>query len=413
MTTWTSYSSVTKLVGPGTTWRNVVNSFSRNDKSNLALLDRASAAAAHETNVNGAITLLQLFGSYDEIESIHARYTKVQTKFSAPYLMGKGKYSNYIKPTKKSERNQVEKGLIIAKAEAPPIHRQVELNLFEAIRKARKEQLLHTRLHPLTMLPDKPKGKLAIVEVTLAGHTRIITTDLEEFYTFFPNAASKQFETVEYYHLALTDILENQLTEQHRVYLAQMAALQTTIRTLQAQIIPLEEFIQLDDETYQQPLKLNTKITQLEEQIRTFDHTQQLKKERQALKTTIWATLSDLTNTQIRDINDALYPQLRRKCPIFTFKAAAKGTGAKSKNLALFVLGVLRSTPLSFIIHNSAIIKTAAFAPAAGLLEVSDTTARLIRGTNEPKQVFSPLRRHQGLRRRGRTYRCRHPSHPP
>lgn len=389
MTTWTSYSSVTKLVGRGTTWRNVVDSFSRNDKSNLALLDRASVAAAHETNVNGAITLLQLFGPYDEIESIHARYTKVQTKFSAPYLMGKGKYSNYIKPTKKSEQNQVEKGLIIAKAEAPPIHRQVELNLFEAIRKARKEQLLRTRLHPLTMQPDKPKGKLAIVEATLAGHTRIITTNIEEFYTFFPNAASKQFETVEYYHLALTDILENQLTEQHRVYLARMAALQTTIRTLQVQIIPLEE------------------------QIRTFDHTQQLKKERQALNTTIWATLSDLTNTQIRDINDALYPQLRRKGPIFTFKATAKGTGAKSKNLALFVLGVLRSTPLSFIIHNSAIIKTAAFAPAAGLLEVSDTTARLIRGTNEPKQIFFPLRRHQGLRRRGRTHRCRHPSHPP
>nr|WP_239478734.1 DUF2326 domain-containing protein [Rothia sp. ZJ1223] len=100
------------------------------------------------------------------------------------------------------------------------------------------------------------------------------------------------------------------------------------------------------------------------------------------------------------EINTELYPDKRRTCPTFTFKAATNGvsytfdhrgdsgSGAKSKNLVLFDLAVLRSTPLPFLIHDSAIIKTIAFAPVAELLQVYADTATLPSAADEPKQVF-------------------------
>lgn len=51
-------------------------------------------------------------------------------------------------------------------------------------------------------------------------------------------------------------------------------------------------------------------------------------------------------------------------------------------------IAVLRSTPLPFLIHDSAIIKLIAFAPVAELLAVYTNTANLTSRAGEPKQVF-------------------------
>lgn len=396
------------LADRGTTWRDLIGRFARDDESDLALLDKPLAAAAGASDVNSAAALLRLFGVYHEIEQIMARYEQVRKEVSALDAMAKGNYSIYIKFTKKAERNQAVKELATARTEATRLHRQADLDLFESERKAREEQqLLRSQLRPLTSELDALTGKLAIVEADLNGDTRITKQDLEEFYRFFPDAARETLETIEYYHHALSGILEDQLHEQQRIYQARVAELQAAIRVQQARIVSLGESVQLDDETYARSLELNTKITQLEEQIRTYDHNQELKKERKELKKeineSVPALLGNLTtdiNTQMQEVNAALYPKKRRKCPIFTFKAAAKGvsytfdqngdkgSGAKSKNLVLFDLAVLRSTPLPFLIHDSAIIKTIAYAPVTELLDVYSPTASLTSNAGDPKQVF-------------------------
>lgn len=392
----------------GTSWRDLVGRFSRVDESGIAMLDKPLAAAPRESDTSGAAALLRLFGAYAEIEEIQDRYAKVRSEVDALDAMAKGQYSNYIKLTKKADRDRAERELAEANAEAKRVHRQADLDLFDADRKARQEQqLLRAQLRPLTEQLDQLTGKLAIVEATLAGRTRITTDDLEEFYTYFPHANREHLETVEYYHHALTGILEEQLTEQRRLYTTQVAALQREIRAQQARIVSLGESVQLDDETYQRSLELHTKITQLDEQIRTFDHNQKLKEERKALKKeieeSIPATLGELTtqiNAEMRDVMDALYPSEPRKAPIFTFKAVTKGvsytfdhngdtgSGAKFNHLVALDIAVLRSTPLPFLIHDSAIIKLIAFAPVAELLAVYTNTANLTSRAGEPKQVF-------------------------
>lgn len=54
----------------------------------------------------------------------------------------------------------------------------------------------------------------------------------------------------------------------------------------------------------------------------------------------------------------------------------------------MFDLAVLHSTPLPFLIHDSAIIKPVAFAPVRELLTIYANSSMLTSGANEPKQVF-------------------------
>lgn len=394
----------------GGTWRELVGRFSRVDERDMALLDRPLAAAARANDIDGAKALLRLFGAYEEIDKIQSRYDQVRKEVDALNAMAKGKYSSYIKFTTKKERDAAQKELLEARSEAKQLRTHADLDLFEAERKARHEQAQRrAELRPLTQQLDAINSRLAIVEATLSGQTRITTRDLEEFYEFFPNANRESLETIEYYHHQLTDILEDQLREQQRHYQAQAAELKVAINNLQAQILALGESVQLDDEIYDQSAEIQAKINRLEEQIRTFDfdHNQELKKKRKQLKQEIdeaipntLGHLTDAINAQMKTVNDALYPQQHRKSPPFTFKAATKGvsytfdhngdtgTGAKAKNLIVFDLAVLRSTPLLFLIHDSAIIKPVAFAPVRELLTIYANSSTLTSGANEPKQVF-------------------------
>lgn len=54
----------------------------------------------------------------------------------------------------------------------------------------------------------------------------------------------------------------------------------------------------------------------------------------------------------------------------------------------MFDLAILHSTPLPFLIHDSAIIKPVAFAPVRELLTIYARSGMLESGAGEPKQVF-------------------------
>lgn len=184
-------------------------------------------------------------------------------------------------------------------------------------------------------------------------------------------------------------------------------ALQVAIHDLQARILTLGESVQLDDAVYDQSAQLQARIDRLEEQIRTFDHTEELKKEQKQSKHKIdeaipqtLGHLTDAINARMKTVNDALYPQQHRKRPRFTFKAATKGvsytfdhdgdtgSGAKAKNFIVFDLAVLHSTPLPFLIHDSVIIKPVAFAPVREQRTIYARSGMLESSAGEPKQVF-------------------------
>ena len=138
-----------------------------------ALLDEYRARAKRGNDIEGAKALLRLFGAYEEIEKIQSRYDRVRKEVDALSAMAKGKYSNYIKFTTKTERNAAQKELLQARSEAKQLRTHANLDLFEAERRAREEQALRrSELRPLTQQIDEINSRLTIVNATLAGQTR-------------------------------------------------------------------------------------------------------------------------------------------------------------------------------------------------------------------------------------------------
>lgn len=392
-----------------TSWRSIVGRFARLDEEILGTLDRPLAAASREGDVEGAIIMLRLFHAYEETVKIQSRLQEVEKESSTLSNMAKGQYSPYISLKNKKERKQAELELKAAEEDSRKLRLGMDLDLFESDRlNIAEKESERAKLRPLTSLLSQLQGRLANVEQLLEGHTRITTQDLEEFYSFFPEANREKLETVEYYHHELSKILHSQLIDQRDVYRSQIQQVKDEIHARQTQILALGETVQMDETTYQKSLEVDGRVNQLKEQIRAYDTKLQLdaeKKElRERMKSSIPERLNQIAETFnecMEEINNALYPEGERKvCPQFQFKPGTKGityafnhegdtgSGAKSRHLAIFDVAVLETTPLPYLIHDSAIIKLVAHAPVRELLQVYSNTKELTSGADEPKQVF-------------------------
>ena len=114
----------------------------------------------------------------------------------------------------------------------------------------------------------------------------------------------------------------------------------------------------------------------------------------EAVMGSIRAYFNEATN----EANSELYPSEGRKvCPRFFFKITAKGisyefdhagdrgSGAKTRHLAIFDVAMLRCAPLPFLIHDSSSIELVGYAPVRELLSVYIRAADLLSGAGEPK----------------------------
>ncbi|GGG72218.1 DUF2326 domain-containing protein [Corynebacterium pelargi] len=270
------------------------------------------------------------------------------------------------------------------------------MDLFQAEIQARKErESARAVLRPLTTKLAQLEGRLANVTTLLDGGTRITTSDLAEFYTYFPQANHEKLETVEFYHHELSRILRSQLEEQQHVYRAQIEHLTEQIRQKKAHILALGESAFLDEETYNHALEVHGTVLRLEVQIKIYDEKEELRNQRKHLledllgKAVTGAITADF-KAVMNEVNSELYPHGDRKvCPKFRFKVTTKGinyefdhcgdrgSGAKSRHVAIFDVAMLRHTPLPFLIHDSAIIKLVGHAPVRELLSVYMQSASL------------------------------------
>lgn len=390
-----------------TTWRDIVTRFARLDEEVLGTLDWPLAAVSKQSNKNGALAMLRLFGSHEEAVDVQKRVDELTKDIDAIQRVAKGDYMPYRALTGKTQRKTAERELAHAREESKQLRRGNDLDLFQAEIQARKErESARAALRPLTTQLAQLEGRLANVTTLLDGGTRITTSDLAEFYTFFPQANREKLETVEFYHHELSRILRSQLEEQQHVYRAQIELLTEQIRQQKAHILALGESVFLDEETYNHALEVHGTVLRLEAQIKTYDEKEELRNQRRHLlddvlgKAVTGAITADF-NAVMNEVNSELYPHGERKvCPKFRFKVTAKGisyefdhcgdrgSGAKSRHVAIFDVAMLRHTPLPFLIHDSAIIKLVGHAPVRELLSVYMRSEKLTSRAGEPKQVF-------------------------
>ncbi|MDO5722519.1 MAG: DUF2326 domain-containing protein [Actinomycetaceae bacterium] len=389
-------------------FRDLVGRFCRVDASDLSVLDHPLSAAPKEPAHKGATALLRLFNLYKEIEDTQEALKTAQNEKKLLESMAKSGFSQYISITKKSERKEAEQRLQSAKTELAQHKIKVDLDLFEERDQAEAEQQrLRAQLRPIETSINTFRGRLAAVNATLNGQTRLTTEDLEHFYEYFPNANRELLETVEMYHNKLVGIMQEQLLEQRQLYETAIASLKAQMSRLMRSIHALGESVELDDEVYQESGELVASIRQYEQQIEMYDKTQEIEERRKQLKAELEQAiplklnkLAAALNAKMREFNDALYPNERRRPPLLSFKLGRNavtytfdhngdtGAGAKSKNLLILDLAVLHLTPLPLLIHDSALIKQIAHFPVRHLLDLYEQTRNLGSQAGEPKQVF-------------------------
>ncbi|WP_341827343.1 DUF2326 domain-containing protein [Trueperella pyogenes] len=392
----------------GTSFRDLVGRFCRVDASDLSVLDHPLAAVPQESASKGAAALLRLLDVYKEIEETQAALTKAQEEKKLLESMAKSGLSQYISITKKSERKEAEERLQTARNELAKHKIKVDLDLFEERDQAEAEQQrLRAQLRPIETSINAFRGRLAAVNATLNGETRITTDDLEHFYEYFPQANKQLLETVEMYHHKLVGIMHEQLLEQQQLYETSIATLKAQASRVMRSIHALGESVELDDEVYRENGELVASIRQYEQQIDMYDKTLAIDEHRKELKAELEQTipqkldsLAALINEKMRDFNKALYPDTNRLPPILSFKLGRNavtydfdhngdtGAGNKSKNLLILDLAILELTPLPFVIHDSALAKQIAFDPVRHLLKLYEQTGALKSEAEEPKQMF-------------------------
>ncbi len=365
-----------------TTWRDIVTRFARLDEEVLGTLDWPLAAVSRESNKNGAPVMLRLFGSHEKAVTAQKQVDELTKDINAIQRVFNGDYMPYRTLKGKTQRKTAEQELAHAREESKQLRRGNDLDLFQAEIQARKErESARAVLRPLTTKLAQLEGRLANVTTLLDGGTRITTSDLAEFYTYFPQANHEKLETVEFYHHELSRILRSQLEEQQHVYRAQIEHLTEQIRQKKAHILALGESLFLDEETYNHALEVHGTVLRLEAQIKIYDEKEELRNQRKHLledilgKAVTGAITADF-NAVMNEVNSELHPH------------GDRGSGAKSRHVAIFDVAMLRHTPLPFLIHDSAIIKLVGHAPVRELLSVYIQSANLTSRASEPKQVF-------------------------
>lgn len=389
-----------------TRWRDIVGRFSRLDEEALGTLDCPLAAVPQQSATAGAIAMLHLNGTYEDVVDTQKKIAELAKDIRDIQRVSEGGCMPYLALRTKTERKNAEEELAQARAESKQLRRGVDLDLFEADMKARKErQAARASLRPLTERVTQLEGRLANVRAVLDGGTRITSADLAEFYTFFPDANREKLETVEAYHHELSQILRDQLEDQRHAYMAESEGLNEQIRVHKAHILALGESVYLDEDTYNHTLEGHGTVQRLEAQIKTYDDKNILKKEKDQLIKTLHSkmigSIAADFNAEMNRVNAELYPDGGRKvCPKFQLQINGKGisyefdhcgdrgSGAKSRHLAIFDVAMLRHTPLPFLIHDSAIIKLVGHAPVRALLGAYMRAAELTSGAEEPNQVF-------------------------
>lgn len=393
---------------PDSTLRELIGRFVRIDTEQLAMLKKPLKAAPAQPDEQGVFALEKLFGVYGKLKQLEEDLKAANLNYSSLEGMAKTGLSQYVKIRNKKERDQAERELTQARIAFQQLRVTADLDLFQAAEQAKnEEQHMKTQLRSLQSKRSVLKGKLSIVEATLSGESRLATDDLEEFYNFFPNVNKEKLETIEYYHRALVGVYEDQLNEQAEKYRRVIAVLDNEINQRLREIHQLKQSVELDDKTYEENGELAATIKRLEAQIDAYDKMREFDKLRKetnkALKEQRPRILGDIEhniNRLTKEFVQALYPNKKRKPPLFSFKESRgkagytfssqgdNGAGSQSKNLISFDLAILELTKLPILIHDSVLIKQLAYFPVGNLLTLYERVAELTSEDGQPKQIF-------------------------
>lgn len=386
------------LLAEGITWRGAIARFIRVYKRDTLDEERPLRSSKDESATVAIQRYMRLFDRYSSVEAQIKQATKAEDeketfrKSTQEYnhiraaKNDKEKAANY---TRIAELEQQEQSLIddnnsgLLDLDSMTAQRLSELN--EALINFRRQRaLVQTQLNS--------------VRRDMTGEKRSFKRTFTDLERFFPNEEFHTLEEIEHFHQKLTKILEQEFAETERSLATTYALLSREIAAIQEQITEIKNVPNVSQAILKEFAQITTELNNLRKANRNYDELQRLKQvaaDYAATRDTIIADeLLIIKNTVNREMDsitleilgDATHmpPVLKlEKLNKYTFKTPNDGgTGAQYRGLITFDLANMAVTPITFVVHDSVLLKNIERAVFSAIIKVYHNQRQ------QGKQVF-------------------------
>lgn len=336
-------------------------------------------------------TLLKLFDLYKFVAQLDLLLKTKSDELSAYKNAQKYNYISTIGVKKYKENKKELENLISAKEQIPT---DLDKNLLD-LDSIKTEELLklkaelskakRNRSHVYTQLKN--------IENNINGSGSFNKLNIEELFSFFPEASVRKFSDVEVFHKEIRDVLKFELNQRKAELLKLIDIANEYVSGLEKNISKISSCSNLSKAILVKYSSLQKKIENLQGENKSFDKLNALKEikteaseRRDKMKKEQLVQLQSSINGKMLEINDFIYLG-KKKPPVLLFDGNQyefftiddTGTGTSYKSMIVYDLSILGLTELPILIHDSVLLKQISDVAIERILELYN---------NGSKQVF-------------------------
>ena len=326
-------------------------------------------AAAVENGNKACLTLLKLFGRYQIIAQLESSAGTAQEALS---VFEKAQKLQYVSKIGKREYNSNQKEIEKLQREIADISSGLEKGLLDADATASEEAIrIKKELSRAKRMRSNIKSKLSTLDENIEYRFSQTSNTYSELQKFFPEVNVRHIEEIELFHKKISGIFKDELKEEKRVLLKQLAEYDAIITALENQLQQLIKNPNLSKivlQKYADTLKQINKMSAENEAHEKADALKAAKRDaEEALnnaKSEQFGIVEKAINAEMERINNELYTEKFNAPTIhFTdsnynfFTPNDTGTGIAYKGLVVFDLAIMHLTNLPILVHDSVVLK--------------------------------------------------------
>lgn len=378
----------------GQTWRGCVTRSTRVDRRETLDLDKPLKSYKAEPDRDGIIALIKLYGAFESVSDQLKVKKNAESEESAFKDAQKHEFVPNVKgPTEfKKNAEQIE----ILEAEINDLADQSSKGLLE-LTSMQAEQLteIKNKIAGFKRQRSRLQGQLAALERSKTEDKKSFQKDYRELLEFFPEIDVQKLEQIEQFHRRITQILNGEIRDKKDSLNAMIALASSRIRELEDEQLRISQLPNVEKATLEKYAELQKELLELQIANEAYKKKDELHKKTERAQETVdevimreMAYIESKLNPLLERMNDTLY-DVEIKPPLFKTHSADKyefyteddgGSGMRRKGVILLDLGMMQSTKLPFVIHDSVLLHDIENEAIEKILELYER--------QKPKQVF-------------------------
>ena len=326
-------------------------------------------AAAVENGNKACLTLLKLFGKYQIIAQLESNADVSKEALS---VFEKAQKLQYVSKIGKREYNSNQKEIEKLQREIADISSGLEKGLLDADATASEEAIrIKKELSRAKRMRSNIKSKLSTLDENIEYRFSQTSNTYSELQKFFPEVNVRHIEEIELFHKKISGIFKDELKEEKKVLLKQLAeydAIVTALENQLQQLIKNPNLSKIVLQKYADALKQINKMSAENEAHEKSDSLKAAKREAEDTlnnaKSEQFGIVEKAINAEMERINNELYTEKFNAPTIhFTdsnynfFTPNDTGTGIAYKGLVVFDLAIMHLTNLPILVHDSVVLK--------------------------------------------------------